>query len=104
MLAASFENVGKTYKTGILRKSGITSVQNVSLHIPRGSVFALLGPNRAGKTTLVKLLLNLARPTTGAVTRLGEPASLRGSLNKVGYMHENHAFPKYLSATEVLHF
>jgi ABC-2 type transport system ATP-binding protein len=104
MLAASFENVGKTYQSGVLRKCGITAVQNVSLQVPRGCVFGLLGPNRAGKTTLVKMLLNLARPTTGAVTRLGEPAMLRGSLNKVGYMHENHAFPKYLSATEVLHF
>jgi ABC-2 type transport system ATP-binding protein len=67
-------------------------------------VFALLGPNRAGKTTLVKLLLSLARPTSGSVTRLGEPIAARHTLGRIGYMHENHAFPRYLSAGEVLAF
>jgi len=102
--AATFENVNKIYKSGLFRRRGLTAVDNVSLTIPHGSVFGLLGPNRAGKTTLVKLLLNLARPSRGAVTRLGEAATVRASLNRVGYMHENHAFPKYLSASEVLHF
>ena len=102
--AAEFAGVGKTYKTGLLGRGGVPAVQNVSLSIPRGSVFGLLGPNRAGKTTLVKLLLSLARPTAGSVTRLGEPVSVRHTLGRVGYMHENHAFPRYLSAAEVLTF
>ncbi|MBY0458880.1 MAG: ABC transporter ATP-binding protein, partial [Gemmataceae bacterium] len=63
-----------------------------------------LGPNRAGKTTLVKLLLGLARPTAGTITRLGAPTADRATLGRVGYMHENHAFPRYLSASELLTF
>jgi ABC-2 type transport system ATP-binding protein len=102
--AAAFENVEKTYRTGPLDRAGVPAVRGVTLAIPAGSVFGLLGPNRAGKTTLVKLLLSLARPTGGAVTRLGEPAAARHTLARVGYMHENHAFPRYLSAAEVLHF
>lgn len=102
--AAAFEGVGKTYKTGLFGGAGVPAVQNVTLSVPRGSVFALLGPNRAGKTTLVKLLLSLARPTSGTVQRLGEPAAARHTLGKIGYMHENHAFPRYLSAGEVLTF
>lgn len=102
--AAEFTGVGKTYRSGLFAKSGVPAVQNVSLTVPRGSVFGLLGPNRAGKTTLVKLLLSLARPTSGTVQRLGEPASARHTLGKIGYMHENHAFPRYLSAGEVLTF
>lgn len=104
MTAAAFDNVVKLYKNGLFTRSGVVAVRNVTLSVPRGSVFGLLGPNRAGKTTLVKLLLSLARPTSGAVVRLGEPASARHTLARVGYMHENHAFPKHLSASELLTF
>ncbi len=104
MVAAAFDGVGKTYKTGLFARRGVPAVRNVNLSIPQGCVFGLLGPNRAGKTTLVKLLLSLSRPTAGSVQRLGEPAASKGTLGRVGYMHENHAFPRYLSAAEVLTF
>jgi ABC-2 type transport system ATP-binding protein len=102
--AIAFDHVKKTYRGGLLNRGGVPAVADVSLDIPAGSVFGLLGPNRAGKTTLVKMLLSLAQPTAGRVSRLGEPASRRHTLGRVGYMHENHAFPRYLSATEVLKF
>jgi ABC-2 type transport system ATP-binding protein len=95
--AAAFEQITKTY-------GRVPAVRGVSLSVPAGGAFALLGPNRAGKTTLIKLLLGLAHPTGGTANRLGAPVSDRGTLARVGYMHENHAFPRYLSATELLHF
>jgi ABC-2 type transport system ATP-binding protein len=82
----------------------VEAVRGVTLAVPAGSVFGLLGPNRAGKTTLVKLLLALAAPTAGTVTRLGRPMGDRSTLARVGYMHENHAFPRYLTAAELLAF
>ena len=102
--AVVFDNVEKQYRTGPFGRSGVPAVRGVTLSVPTGIVFGLLGPNRAGKTTLVKLLLTLARPTGGTITRLGEPLSARRTLARVGYMHENHAFPRYLSAREVLRF
>lgn len=102
--AATFDRVEKTYRTGLLGRSGVAAVRGVTLTVPAGGVFGLLGPNRAGKTTLVKLLLSLSAPTAGTVTRLAEPLDRRGTLGRVGYMHENHAFPRYLSATELLAF
>lgn len=102
--AAGFDSVAKTYKTGPLGRGGVAALKGVTLAVPTGSVFALLGPNRAGKTTLVKLLLSLCAPSAGTITRLGQPASSRGTLGRVGYMHENHAFPRYLSASELLGF
>lgn len=102
--AAYFDNVHKNYVLDPLRRRTLPAVRGVTFGIPRGSVFALLGPNRAGKTTLVKLLLSLAKPTNGTIRRLGEPLAERATLGRVGYMHENHAFPRYLSAAEVLHF
>jgi ABC-2 type transport system ATP-binding protein len=103
--AAVFDQVVKTYATGPFgRGSGVPALRGVSLTVPAGGVFALLGPNRAGKTTLVKLLLSLAAPTSGTINRLGAPLSDRRTLGRIGYMHENHAFPRYLSAGELLAF
>jgi ABC-2 type transport system ATP-binding protein len=64
----------------------------------------LVGPNRAGKTTLVKVLLSLARLTSGQAMRFGKSVRDRSTLAKVGYVHENHAFPRYLSATALLEY
>ena len=102
--AAAFADVRKVYPTGLFGRTRVEAVRGITLDIPRGSVFGLLGPNRAGKTTLVKMLLGLTRPTAGAVTRLGEPLKDRSTLGRVGYMHENHAFPRYLSAPDLLRF
>src|SRR5580693_10697853 len=43
------------------------AVQNLSLHIPEGELFAFLGPNGAGKTTTIKMLCGLLFPTSGTV-------------------------------------
>lgn len=103
--AAAFDQVVKTYRTGLFgRGAGVPALGGVSLTVPTGGVFGLLGPNRAGKTTLVKLLLSLAAPTSGTITRLGAPLGDRRTLGRIGYMHENHAFPRYLSADELLGF
>jgi ABC-2 type transport system ATP-binding protein len=101
---AEFEEVVKDYPTGLLGRQQLRAVGGVSLRIEPGEVFGLLGPNRAGKTTLVKLLLSLARPTSGRVNRLGQPASQRSTLSRVGYVHENPAFPRYLTAANLLEY
>jgi ABC-2 type transport system ATP-binding protein len=44
---------------------GLTAVNDISLTIPRGEFFAMLGPNAAGKTTTLKLLAGLMKPTSG---------------------------------------
>jgi ABC-2 type transport system ATP-binding protein len=103
--AAAFEDVVKTYATGPFgRGAGVPALRGVTLSVESGQVFGLLGPNRAGKTTLIKLLLSLAAPTSGTISRLGAPIADRRTLARIGYMHENHAFPRYLSARELLEF
>lgn len=101
---AQFEKVVKDYPSGLFRRLSLRAVDGVTLQIRAGEVFGLIGPNRAGKTTLVKLLLSLCRPTSGAVYRLSQDVSDRRTLARVGYVHENHAFPRYLSATALLEF
>lgn len=99
---AEFHDVCRDYQTGFFPPRRLRAVDRVSFAVEKGEVFGLLGPNRAGKTTLVKMLLSLCRPTNGRITRLGQPATDRRTLGRVGYVHENHAFPRYLSARELL--
>jgi ABC-2 type transport system ATP-binding protein len=99
-----FLHVSKIYRTGLLRRSRIHALRDVTLSVPQGSVFGLIGPNRAGKTTLVKTLLSLCRPTSGRILRLGWPAEDRSTLAAVGYLHESPAFPPYLTATALLEY
>jgi ABC-2 type transport system ATP-binding protein len=80
------------------------AVEHVTFRIEPGQVFGLLGPNRAGKTTLVKVLLSLCRPTSGGATRFQRPLVDRQTLARVGYVHENPAFPRYLSARALLEY
>ena len=76
--------------------SGLTMV------VPRGEVFGFLGPNGSGKTTVVKLLLGLSRPTGGEAWVLGRPAGDRGTRSRVGYLPELFRYQGWLSAAEVL--
>ncbi len=101
---AEFRDVVKEYPVGLLRREKLRAVDAVNLKIEPGQIFGLLGPNRAGKTTLVKLLLSLCKPTSGQVFRFGKPTSDRSTLIKVGYVHENHAFPRYLTASALLEY
>lgn len=82
----------------------VRAVDGVSFEVRRGEVFGLLGPNRAGKTTLIKMLLSLCRPSSGVALRLGLPVDRRETLGRVGYIHENQAFPRHLTARELLGF
>ena len=102
--AAEFVDVSKTYQVPLRPGRTVQALGGVSFRIEPGEVFALLGPNRAGKTTLLKILLGLCRPSGGRVFRLGRPLSERDTLARIGYMHENQAFPRYLTATTLLEF
>lgn len=98
-----FAGVSKIYPRGLFR-GRVAAVDNVDFAVPAGQVVGLIGPNRSGKTTLVKLLLTLARPTRGAVFRFGRPAHDRSTLRKIGYIPERPAFPTYLTARGLLHY
>src|SRR5262249_913182 len=99
---AEFDHVSKDYALGLLGGTKRRALTDVTLTVPAGQVYGLVGPNRAGKTTLVKLLLSLCRATPGRVSRLGEPVRRRRTLARVGYVHENQAFPRYLTPVDLL--
>jgi ABC-2 type transport system ATP-binding protein len=101
---AEFDKVTKVYRSAWRPGWRVPALRGVSFTIEPGEIFAVVGPNRSGKTTLLKVLLGLCRPTTGQVFRLGRPLSERRTLARVGYLHENQAFPRYLTASQVLEY
>ncbi len=79
-----------------------TALAGLSMRVRRGEVFGFLGPNGAGKTTAVKVLLGLARPTSGSGSLLGAPLGDRAARARVGYLPELFRYQAWLTARDVL--
>ena len=81
------------------RYGPVLAVDNLSLQVPRGRVFGLLGPNGSGKTTTMGLVLGLVRPTSGTIRLFGgDTTDTRlEDLWRVGAIVEAPAFYPYLS-------
>jgi ABC-type multidrug transport system ATPase subunit len=77
------------------------AVDNLSLAVPRGSVFGFLGPNGSGKTTTIRMLLGLASASAGEIHLLGDaiPDGSRSALPRVGALVEGPAFYPFLSGS-----
>jgi ABC-2 type transport system ATP-binding protein len=101
---AEFNRVTKRYGSSWPGREPVCAVEEASFVIPAGEVFGLLGPNRAGKSTLVKLLLTICRPSSGTIMRLGRPADDRRTLSQFGYIHESQSLPRYLTARGLLEY
>ncbi|WP_210414844.1 ABC transporter ATP-binding protein [Microlunatus elymi] len=74
-------------------------MDGIDLAVPDGSVYGFLGPNGSGKTTTIRMLLGLIRPTAGVAYLLGRPMPEGGAavLPRVGSLVEGPAFHPYLS-------
>jgi ABC-2 type transport system ATP-binding protein len=84
------------------RYGDVLALADLSMTVPRGEVFGFLGPNGAGKTTSVKLLLGLARPTSGQAWVLGAPLGDQSTRRHIGYLPELFRYQGWLQAAEVL--
>ena len=84
----------------------LTAVDNVTLSVEKGELFALLGPNGSGKTTMIRMLTGQTRPTAGSASVLGldvvkDPIGVR---ERVGIIPEQESPPSFLTAAEYLYF
>ncbi|MGC7097146.1 ABC transporter ATP-binding protein [Amycolatopsis lurida] len=96
-LAAKTRGLRKVYR-------GTVAVDQVDLDVPAGAVLGMLGPNGSGKTTTIRMLLGLVRPTEGEVELLGErmPDGAGKALPDVGALVEGPGFHPFLSGRENL--
>lgn len=95
--AIKTENLTKEYH-------GRIAVDRINLQVPKGKIYALLGRNGAGKTTAMKMLLNLVRPSGGSIYLFGENCSGFSKKNccRIGSVIEAPAFYENLTARENL--
>src|ERR1051325_6979713 len=99
MDAIRIDNLVKKYGT-------VVAVENLSIAVPRGSMFGFLGPNGAGKSTTIGCLTGLLDPTSGDIEILGERFSANHAALKrrMGVMPESLGLFDPLYAHEFLAF
>lgn len=83
-----------------------TALDDVSLTVPRGGVFGLIGGNGAGKTTLIKHILGMLRAQTGSVQVFGlNPVENPvGTLGRIGYLSEERDLPNWMRVGELIRY
>ena len=97
--------------TAVLQTEGLTkhfgsfkAVQDLNLEVREGDLYGFLGPNGSGKTTSMRMILRLIRPTAGRVRMFGDEVdgNFIGIMQKVGSLVELPAYYPYLSAVKNL--
>ncbi|HYH92322.1 MAG TPA: ABC transporter ATP-binding protein [Candidatus Saccharimonadales bacterium] len=83
-----------------------TAVEDLTLHVPSGTILGIIGPSGAGKTTTVRMLTGALGPTEGEVRVLGEdPVRFRrATRQQIGYMPQQFTLYRDLSARENVDF
>jgi ABC-2 type transport system ATP-binding protein len=79
------------------------AVRGLTLSVRHGEIFGFLGPNGAGKSTSIKMLLGLAKPTSGEAWVLGARAGDVEIRRRIGFLPENFRFYEWLTPAELLH-
>ena len=93
--------------SGLTRRFGAkAALASVSLSMPRGAVYGLVGANGAGKTTLIKHILGLLRAESGSVRVFGlDPvADPVGVLSRIGYLSEENDLPGWMRVDELIRY
>jgi ABC-2 type transport system ATP-binding protein len=86
------------------RFAGHTAVRELSLVVPRGSVYGLLGPNGAGKTTTIRMIMSVLLPDSGRVSLFGERDNGRALSRRIGYLPEERGLYKKMRVSDLLVF
>ena len=82
----------------------VAALTDLNLDVRPGEVFGLLGPNGSGKTTTIKLLLGLIRPSRGDAFVFGRDPSDLAVKHRIGYLPEETYLYRFLNAEETLGF
>jgi ABC-2 type transport system ATP-binding protein len=93
-------------KNLVKRFGDFTAVNQVAFAVNQGEIFGFLGPNGSGKTTTIRMMLGLLRPTQGSIEVLGIPVPDQISLilPRIGYMSQQFSLYSDLTVTQNLEF
>jgi len=94
----------------IIELSGVTktfgsvkAVNNLSLEVPKGSIYGFIGPNGSGKTTTIRMIMKIMYPDGGKLLVNGQDTNLE-RLKNVGYLPEERGLYKKMKIGELLQF
>jgi ABC-2 type transport system ATP-binding protein len=96
MNAVELENITKTF-------GDIRAVDDLSLMVPKGSVYGFIGPNGSGKTTTLRMIMNIFYPDQGSIRVFGQGLD-DASTDRIGYMPEERGLYKNMKVKELLKF
>ncbi len=93
------ENLAKAY-------GKVQAVRGISMSIERGEIFGFLGPNGAGKTTTIRCMLDVIRPTSGAIRVLGLDAQhdTHALHQHIGYLPGDVRLPGRMTGKQVINY
>ena len=80
-----------------------TAVDDLTLTVPRGSIYGFIGPNGSGKTTTLRMIMNILRPDRGKVRVFGETQH-GACTSRIGYLPEERGLYKRMKVRELLRF
>ena len=79
------------------------AVDDLSLEVPQGSIYGFIGPNGSGKTTTIRMIMNILYPDSGAISIFGKEQT--GShLDRVGYLPEERGLYRKMKVKELISF
>jgi ABC-2 type transport system ATP-binding protein len=78
------------------------AVRQLTLSVPSGSIYGFIGPNGSGKTTTIRMILNILVPDRGTIKVLGQPARL--VRDDLGYLPEERGLYKHMTVRQVLRY
>ena len=79
------------------------AVDDLSLIVPDGAIYGFIGPNGSGKTTTLRMILNIIAPDRGSIDVLGEPASA-ATRDAIGYLPEERGLYKKMQVRRLLRY
>ena len=83
--------------------SGHQAVKDLNLHVPEGSVYGFIGPNGSGKTTTLRMIMNIFFPDRGEISVFGEPNKQPFS-DRIGYLPEERGLYKSMKVKNLLRY
>jgi ABC-2 type transport system ATP-binding protein len=102
-LALQVEGLQKSFRSGKNLKQ-IPVLKGVDLRVEYGQIYGFLGANGAGKSTTIKIMMDILKPSDGKIKVLGEPLGSRKAKEKIGFLPERPVFYEHLNARELLEF
>jgi len=80
------------------------ALSGLTMTVPRGHIVGFLGRNGSGKTTTIKILLDVIRRTSGEATILGEPTGSFAIRRRIGFLGEDKRLYSYMTVREIIAF